>query len=80
LDAQLLKPLFFARFHAETVLTLAGCSRIIRPAGSLLVAALFATVCLLGSHGTVGAETQQYQQNYSKGPHHDVLSLPEWRF
>jgi hypothetical protein len=56
-------PLFFTGLHAQVVLTLAGCRRIIRPARFLFIATLFTTVCLLGSHGTVGAETQQHQQN-----------------
>src|SRR6266568_1223410 len=68
-------PLFpLARFHADLIFGLAGLSRIIRRAGALLIATLFATAGFFGPCRSVGAAKPHEDQNDGNGSHDDLLS------
>src|SRR6266516_7120881 len=57
-------PLFpLARFHADLIFGLAGPSRIIRRAGALLIATLFATARVFGPRRSVSAPKPHEDQN-----------------
>jgi len=68
-------PLFpLAGFYADLILGLAGFCRIIRHAGALLIAALFATVRFFGSRRVTGtAESHEDQQKEDGTCSHDGL-------
>src|SRR6266567_3568384 len=68
-------PLFpLARFHADLIFGLAGLSRIIRRAGALLIATLFATARVFGPRRSVSAPKPHEDQNDGNGSHDDLLS------
>src|SRR6266699_976601 len=68
-------PLFpLARFHADLIFGLAGLSRIIRRAGALLIATLFATARVFGPRRSVSAPKPHEDQNDANGSHDDLLS------
>src|SRR5215211_2641442 len=76
-EPQLFPP---TRFHASVVLGLTGWSCVVRHAGALLVAALFAGISLRGSCRRAGpAEGKQHQHNHHDGTRDDLLSIPAAR-
>src|SRR5262245_53205353 len=70
--------LFPAMVHADAILSIAGCPRMIFQASLQLIAAYFAIARLLGSRCGVGTVCGKQHQQNGNGSHDRLLSRSRW--